>query len=154
MRELVVFVYPDPYRAAEVMATLHRLHADSQSDLDGAVCITRDAHGAIDLHFAQCPAGGGAPAAFWRALIGSIVSPAPGAEAPREYRTGTAFAADVQAQLVPGSSAVLVLVRDVTRDRLVPYLSAFGGTILRSPLADETRSRDQGRDEADAEGIA
>jgi uncharacterized membrane protein len=45
-----------------------------------------------------------------------------------------AFCCAVRARLTPGTSAVFVLVRDVTRDDLVPQVSAFGGTLLRAAL--------------------
>ena len=77
-------------------------------------------------------------AQFWHLLIGPLVAPdSEGAAAgPRPALiSDDAFCSAVRAQLTPGTSAVFVLVRDVTRDHLVPHVAAFGGTLLRVPLA-------------------
>jgi len=163
VRELVAFVYPDAFRAAEVMATLHRLRTEVDGDLGDTVCISRDSHGRVALQYAQCPTAPTAPTAeppqlrFWQALVRSFVSPpapetpaAPGAggaggdparELPTVPPLDERFTAALRDRLRPDSSAVLVLVRDVSGDRLVPRVGVFGGTILRTPLPDEASSR-------------
>jgi uncharacterized membrane protein len=145
VRELVAFVYPDAFRAAEVMATVNRLRPESSLELNDAVCVTRDPLGNLKLQYAECPTRGASAVRFWRTLIGSLV-PAPPA-APAGGAAGDpargshpasgiddSFAEALRAQLTPGTSAVFALVPDVTRDRLVPHLSAFGGTFLRTTL--------------------
>jgi uncharacterized membrane protein len=155
MRELVAFVYPDAFRAAEVIATLGRLRPASSPDLNDAVCVTHDLLGSVKLHYAQCPSREASDVRFWRTLIGSLVSSAPAGTTggaagdparrpPPEYGIDDAFSAEVCAQLTPGTSAVFVLVRDVTSDRLVPHVSAFGGTILRTPLPAGAEPRQAG----------
>jgi uncharacterized membrane protein len=152
VRELVAFVYSDPFRAAEVMATLDRLRPEHSATLNDAVCITRDPLGNVKLRYALCPVRSTSDVRFWRELIEVLVSDqpagapaAPGAPGkagpelvrarPSGYGIDGSFSAALRARLTPGTSAVFVLVRDVTSDRLVPHLSAFGGDILRTPLA-------------------
>jgi uncharacterized membrane protein len=160
VRELVAFVYPDAFRAAEVMATLHRLRTEVDGDLGDTVCISRDSRGRVALQYAQCPTAETPQLRFWQALVRSFVSPTspgtpetpetPGARGasgdparglPPVPPLDERFSAALRAGLRPGSSAVLVLVRDVTGDRLVPRVGVFGGTILRTPLPDEASSR-------------
>jgi uncharacterized membrane protein len=144
VRELVAFLYPDAFRAAEVIAGLHRLRPEATLELDDAVCVTCDAGGRFTLHYAQHPAPGASGPPFWQLLIEPIVAPAPEGAPPgaaagppaarRAFVKDEAFCSAVRAQLTPGTSAVFVLVRDVTRDDLVPQVSAFGGTLLRAAL--------------------
>jgi uncharacterized membrane protein len=138
VREIVAFLYPDTFRAAEVMAGLHRLRPEATLELDDAVSVTCDSRGRLRLHFAQRPAPGMSGAQFWPLLIGPLVAPdseGAAAGARHAFISDDAFCSAVRAQLTPGTSAVFVLVRDVTRDHLVPHLAAFGGTLLRAPLA-------------------
>jgi uncharacterized membrane protein len=140
VREIVAFLYPDAFRAAEVMAGLHRLRPEATLELDDAVYVTCDSKGELRLHFAQRLAPGTSGAEFWHLLIGPLVAPAPvraaGGTRPALITDG-AFCSAVRAQLTPGTSAVFALVRDVTRDDLVPQVTAFGGTLLRAALSSE-----------------
>jgi uncharacterized membrane protein len=136
VRELVVFVYPDVFRAAEVMATLQRMRPADGPNLNDAVCVTCDRQGKVELQYARSPARGVADVRYWRALIGWLVStaPAPAPVGGPDFLPDDDFPAALRQRLAPDTSAVFVLVRDVTRDRLVPELGAFGGTVLRTPL--------------------
>jgi uncharacterized membrane protein len=158
VRELIAVVYADRFRAAEVLAALRRLHSEPPPDLDHAVSVTHDAPGSLTLHYAQDVTRVGSELRFWRSLLGSLIAPAPPAggaggpdvtvgEAvdpargrPPVCGVSGAFLEELRAQLGPGTSAVLLRVRDVTRDRLAPRVSAFGGTLLRTPLPAEGRS--------------
>ena len=42
---------------------------------------------------------------------------------------------ELAASLQPGSSAIFVLVRRVTADKVVPEFARFGGRVLRSSLS-------------------
>ena len=75
VREIVAFLYPDAFRAAEVMAGLHRLRPEATLELDDAVSVTCDSRGRLRLHFAQRPAPGVSGAQFWHLLIGPLVAP-------------------------------------------------------------------------------
>ena len=86
MREIVAFLYPDAFRAAEVMAGLHRLRPEATLELDDAVSVTCDSRGRLRLHFAQRPAPGISGAQFWHLLIGPLVAPDPEGAAPAPVR--------------------------------------------------------------------
>jgi uncharacterized membrane protein len=140
VREIVAFLYPDEFRAAEVMAGLHRLRPETTPELEDAAYVTCDSRGELRLHFAQRAAPGTSGEQFWHLLIGPLVAPQPERAAAGTRRgliTDGAFCSTVRAQLTPGTSAVFVLVRDVTRDDLVPQVTAFGGTLVRAALSSE-----------------
>jgi uncharacterized membrane protein len=43
--------------------------------------------------------------------------------------------------MTPNSSAIFVLVRNVTVDKVVPEISKYGGTVLRTSLSDDAEQR-------------
>jgi uncharacterized membrane protein len=51
------------------------------------------------------------------------------------------FIPSVGATIEPGSSALFVLVRSVTADRVLPELQPFQGTVLRTSLSNEQEAR-------------
>src|SRR5262252_3193019 len=50
MANLIAIIYPDEFRAAEVLATLRRLQGTFQINLADACCVTRDKEGKVELH--------------------------------------------------------------------------------------------------------
>ena len=154
MANLVAIVYPDEFRAAEVMATLKRLHAEYLLDLEDACYVTRDkAKGKIKLHQAvNLTAAGATSGAFWGTLIGLIflmplVGLAAGAAAGAlsgklsDYGINDDFIKSVSAKLEPGTSAIFMLVRRATVDKVEPELAKFGGHILYSNLSKEAEEQ-------------
>jgi uncharacterized membrane protein len=58
-----------------------------------------------------------------------------------DYGIDDAFIRSLGATIQPGSSALFVLVRRVTADKVLPELSQFKGTVLRTSLSDEQEQR-------------
>ncbi len=147
---LVVITYPDEQRAAEVLATLHRLKAEYLIDLEDAVYVTKGRDGKLKLHQTTNLAGAGATwGGLWGMLIGLLffapiaglaIGAAAGAIAGNlsDYGIDDKFAKQLSASMPPGSSALFVLVRRSTPDRVVPEIAKFGGTVLRTSLPKET----------------
>jgi len=50
------------------------------------------------------------------------------------------FAKQLGAQLQPGSSAIFILVRRATVDKVLPEVSKFGGTILQTSLSNDAQA--------------
>lgn len=166
MSDLIVTAYPDEQRAAEVLRTLQQLQAEYLVDLEDAVYVTRDQGGKVRLHQAvNLTAEGAADGAFWGLLIGLILTlPFPfiapvawigftaatagiGAAAGAigghfsDYGIDDQFIRNVSAQLSDNSSALFVLVRKSTPDKVLPEISKYGGTILRTSLSSDAEEK-------------
>ncbi|MBL9175407.1 MAG: DUF1269 domain-containing protein [Verrucomicrobiales bacterium] len=153
MSQLIAVSYPDPFKAQEVRLTLIKLQKEHLIDLEDAVVVTKDAAGKIKLHQAvNLTAAGAVSGGFWGTLIGMIfLNPIFGAA------VGASFGAisgaltdlgiddqmmkDVAAKLSPNTSALFVLVRSVTADKVVPEIQKFGGTILQSSLSHDDEAK-------------
>lgn len=155
MSELIVVAYPDVYRAAEVIAALRRLQTEYLVDLEDAVYVTKDPNGKVKLHQSvDLTTAGALEGGFWGALIGliffapilgGVIGASAGALAgsASDYGIDDDFIRELSAQLAPGSSAIFVLVRKMTTDKVIPELSKFGGTLIRTSLPHDVEERIQ-----------
>ncbi len=153
MSNLIVVEYPDEYRAAEVLASLRRLNRDYLLDLEDACYVVKDQRGKIKLHQNTSLAGAGAAwGGMWGMLIGLIffvpfLGLALGAGLGllsgklSDYGIDDKFAKQVADTLQPGTSAIFMLVRKSTPDKVVPEVAKFGGTILQTSLSDEAEAK-------------
>lgn len=161
MSDLVVVTYSDITQAEKTLNTLKRLVVEHLLDLDDAVYVTKDSSGEVDLHqMINLPAAGaargGASGALWGTLIGLLfLQPLAGAAIGAAVGAGTgalagkftdygiddAFVKSLSTQMTPNSSAIFVLVRNVTVDKVAPEISKYGGTVLRTSLSDDAEQR-------------
>ena len=153
MNTLVVIGYKDIDQADEVRLKLHKLHRDYLIDLEDAVVAVKDAAGKIKLHqTVSLTAEGAASGGFWGMLIGMIfLNPllglAVGASAGAvsgsltDVGVNDNFMKQLAATLTPGSSALFVLVRKVTPDKVLQELKGSGGTILQTSLSDDDEAK-------------
>ena len=153
MSNLVVVAYPDEYRAAEVLAALRRLNKEYLIDLEDACYVTKDAKGKIKLHQNTSLAGEGAAwGGMWGILIGLLffvpflglaIGAGLGALSGKlsDYGIDDKFAKQIAATLQPNTSAIFMLVRRATPDKVIPELSQYGGTILQTSLPKETEEK-------------
>jgi len=153
MSNLVVVAYPDEYRAAEVLAALRRLNKEYLVDLDDACYVTKDASGKIKLHQNTSLTGAGAAwGGLWGMLIGLLffvpflglaLGAGLGALSGKlsDYGIDDKFAKQIAATLQPNTSAIFMLVRRATPDKVIPELSQYGGTILQTSLPKETEEK-------------
>jgi uncharacterized membrane protein len=44
-------------------------------------------------------------------------------------------------ELVPGSSAVIVLIHEVTPDKVLPRIQQFGGKVMQTSLDEQSETR-------------
>ena len=147
MGELVVIGYVDGHRAAEVMGALKEPQQEHVLELDDAVYVTKDFAGEIELHQSVHPAASGASrGAFWGLVVGALLlAPVAGMAvgagagavrgALRDVGIDDNFVSDVGELMGPGNSAIFLLVRKATPDKVLPLLSSFGGTVLRTSLS-------------------
>lgn len=153
MSTLVVVGYNDPHRAEEVRLTLIQLQKDYLIDLEDAVAAVKDADGKVKLHQAvNLTATGAISGGFWGSLIGLIfLNPllglAAGAAAGAasgalsDVGINDQFMKDLAATMTPNSSALFVLIRNSTPDKVLEEVRGTGGTILKTSLSHEDEAK-------------
>jgi uncharacterized membrane protein len=151
--DLVAIAYDDEYRAGEVLSTLRRLEREYLIDLEDAVYVTKDAEGSVKLHQStNLTAGGAIGGGFWGLLIGALflapvagvaIGAGAGALAGKLSDIGVddSFAKELAERLEPRTSALLVLVRRSTPERVLPEIKHFGGTVLQTSLSPDAEER-------------
>ncbi len=147
MSQLIAIVYSDSDRAHDVLRATRGMAAGHLVDLDDAVVVTKDVDGAVRLHQSvNVTARGAIGGAFWGSLIGLLVlnpliglaaGVAAGAAtgALTDYGISDRFMRDLASEMRPGTSAVFLLVRQATADRLHAELARYGGTVLHTSLS-------------------
>lgn len=153
MSELISITYPDAYKAADVLNAMRRLQSEYLIDLEDAAYVTKDREGRIRLHQSvNIPVIGAVSGTFWGALIGLIfLNPLLGAAigagsgaltgAIADYGINDDFMKGLAAELRPDSSALFILARRYTPDKVLQELSQFGGTVLRTSLTHEAEAQ-------------
>ena len=153
MSTLVVIGYDDPYKAEEVRLKLRKLQSEYLIDLEDAVVAVKDASGKVKLHQAvNLTTAGAVSGGFWGSLIGLIfLNPllglAVGATAGAvsgaltDVGINDDFMKELAATMTNGSSALFVLVRKATPDKVLEEIKGTGGKILKTSLShdDETK---------------
>jgi uncharacterized membrane protein len=161
MSDLIVVAFPGEDTADQVLNRLQALQKEHLIDLEDACVVVRDRHGKVHVKQAVNLVGleaasGGAFGAMWGTLIGLLfLNPLAG------LLTGAAFGAGAGAlsgmlsdygidddfirslgdTLEPGTSALFVLVRRATLDKVLPEVRPFGGQVIRTSLSTEQEAR-------------
>ncbi len=153
--EIIVITYPTPDEAERVVETVRRLEAEHLLELEDLVYVTRAVDGAVSVYESiSRPLAGAALGAFWGTLLGKWfgapllgagIGAAGGALMSRFQDDGIddRFVRDLAVTLSPGSSAVFSLVCRSTRDKVLPEIGKFGGTVLHTSLSDELEAEFQ-----------
>ena len=153
MSTLVVIGYKDLYQAEEVRLKLWKLQKDYLIDLEDAVVATKDQDGKVKLHQAvNLTATGALSGGFWGSLIGLIflnpllglaMGAAAGAVsgALADVGINDRFMRQLAATMQPGSSALFVLARKATPDKVLEEIQGTGGTILQTSLSHEDEAK-------------
>ena len=153
MSTLVVIGYKDLYQAEEVRLKLWKLQKDYLIDLEDAVVATKDQDGKVKLHQAvNLTATGALSGGFWGSLIGLIflnpllglaMGAAAGAASGALTDVGIddKFMKDLAATMQPGSSALFVLARKSTPDKVLEEIKGTGGTILQTSLSHDDEAK-------------
>lgn len=153
MSQLIAVSYTDQFKAEEVRLKLQKLQSEYLLELDDAVVVTKNAEGKVKLNQAvNLTATGALSGGFWGSLIGMLflnpllglaIGAASGAVAGALTDVGIndQFMKDLGEKLGPNTSALFVLVRKATPDKVVEEIRQFGGTILRSSLSHEDETK-------------
>jgi uncharacterized membrane protein len=161
MSDLIVVAFPGEDTADQVLNRLQALQKEHLIDLEDACVVVRDRNGKVHVKQAVNLVGleaasGGAFGAMWGTLIGLLfLNPLAG------LLTGAAFSAEAGAlsgmlsdygidddfiqslgdTLEPGTSALFVLVRRATLDKVLPEVRPFGGQVIHTSLSTEQEAR-------------
>ena len=150
---LVVIEYDDLYKADEMRLKLLKMQKEYLIDLEDAVVAVKDDKGKMRLHQAvNLTAAGAMSGGFWGALVGLIflnplLGMAVGATAGAvsgaltDVGIDDKFMKQLADGLPPRSSALFVLVRRVTPDRVLEEVQGTGGKVLKTSLTHEDETK-------------
>ena len=147
MSDLVVLGFQDKHRADEVLLAMQRMEKEHLVDLEDACVVVRDERGKVKLKQVQhLVASGSVHGGLWGLFIGTLflhplagllVGGTAGAVrgALRDVGIHDDFIKDVGAAIEPGTSALFVLVRKATTDKVLEELGRYGGKVLRTSMS-------------------
>jgi uncharacterized membrane protein len=155
MATLVAIGYPDQGTAEQARQTVQGLEADLIIQADQVAAISRDLEGKYHVHTSHGGASAGAGAwwgGFWGLLFGLLffipfAGLALGAGMGAlfghfgEKGIDKAFQQQVRDYLKPGTSALFLVIEQVTPDKAIAALQQYGGTVIRTSLSDEDTKR-------------
>ena len=139
MANLIVVGFNNEADAFEMRAGLAKLQTQYLIEMEDAVVVTRDTNGKVQLHQAvNLTAAGAVSGGFWGMLIGMIfLNPLLGAAIGAgsgalsgklsDIGINDQFMKDLGATIAPGTSALFVLVRKSTPDKVLEALKPFAG---------------------------
>jgi uncharacterized membrane protein len=148
---LVAIAYPDQGTAEEARQTVQQLESDLIIQADQVAAIARDREGKYHVHTSHGGASAGAGAwwgGFWGLLFGllffiPIAGLAFGAGMGAlfghfgEKGIDKAFQEQVRDYVQPGTSALFMVIEQMTEDKAVAALQQYGGTVIRTSLSEE-----------------
>jgi len=147
MSNLVVIGFDDETTAFELRAKLAKLQKEYLIEMEDVVVVTKDEKGKVKLHQAvNLTAAGAVGGGFWGMLIGLIflnplLGAAVGADAGAisgklsDIGVDDKFMKELAETFKPGSSALFVLVRKATPDKVLEQLKGFKGKVLKTSLS-------------------
>ena len=149
MAHLVAIVYSSETQASMALEPLRQLQQGRVIELEDACVVVKDRAGKVTLHQTlNTTAIGALAGAFWGSLVGLLflaplggaaVGAAAGALSGHftDYGIDDTFMKGLAATMAPGSSAIFLLVRRATLDRVGPELAKLGGRILYTSVSAE-----------------
>jgi uncharacterized membrane protein len=155
MSDLIVFAFKDDVTAYEMRAALAKMQKNYLIEMEDVVIVHKDEKGKVKLdQWVNLSSQGAVGGGFWGLLVGMLflnplLGAAVGAGAGAisgsltDVGINDDFMKGLGQSLTPGTSALFVLVRKVTADKLLEALGEFTGraTVLQSSL-----SKDQEED--------
>ena len=153
MADLVVIEYGDMHKAEEVRLMLQKMQREYLVDLADAVVAVKDDKGKVKLNqIHNLTASGAISGGFWGALIGllflnPVLGMAAGATAGAisgaltDVGISDNFMKQLASGFKNGTSALFVLVRSVTPDKVLEELQGTGGKVLQTSLTHEQEAK-------------
>jgi len=151
MSDLVAVAYDSLPTAQEVAANIAEAQQAHEIELDDLVVVERKLDGKIKLHQPSMAGRGAVGGALWGGLIGLIffvplfgmaIGAAAGAAggALSDVGVDDNFMKQLGTELEPGRAAVIVLVRSVTADKVLPKIK-IPGRIIQTSLDNDSEAR-------------
>jgi uncharacterized membrane protein len=149
MADLIAIGYDDTTTAVQAMEEVERLEGDLVIQADAVAAIIRNDEGKFKTVTNQhAVATGTVGGMFWGMLFGFLffipflgmaVGAGMGAIMGKMAKSGMdeGFQNQVRDMLKPGTSALFMVVEQMTQDKALDALSKFGGTVLKTSLSDE-----------------
>ena len=158
MSDLLVIAFDDESSAFDLRTELVKLQNEYLLKLEDAVVVTRPAADDIQLHQSlNLTAAGAVGGTFWGTLVGllflnPLVGAAVGAGSGAlagyltDYGINDNFMREIGQKVTPGGSALFLLVREMTADKVLDRIAGFHkkGRVIQSSLSkqDEERLRE------------
>lgn len=153
MSNLVVIAYDDKFKADELRLKLLKLQREYLIDIEDAVVAVKKEDGKIKLNqMVNTTMFGAAEGTFWGLLLGVLfLAPVFGAAvgmtsgavmgALTDIGIDDNFMKELSESLKPGSSALFVLVRNASPEKVLEEIKGSGGRVIRTSLshADEAK---------------
>ena len=147
MSDLVAIAYPDLATARQVASNLSEAQKGHLISLEDAVIVERQADGKVKLHQPSLAGVGAAGGALWGGLIGLIflvplfgmaIGAASGAIAGKFSDTGVddEFMKRLGSELDEGKAALILLVREITAEKVLPEIK-IPGTVIQTSLSND-----------------
>ena len=153
MANLIVIAFDDLYSAEEMRLKLLKMQKEYLIDLEDAVVAAKNDKGKVKLHqIHNLTATGAISGGFWGTLIGLIflnplLGMAAGAAAGAaggalaDVGISNDFMKDLADKFQNGTSALFVLVRRATVDKVLEELEGCGGKVLKTSLTHEEEEK-------------
>lgn len=150
MGELVVIAFENETGAAEMRDALIALQKQQLVTLDDAAVVVRLPDGRVQVKQAVSLVGAGTlGGAFWGLLVGllfwlpwmGMALQGPAVEALGDYGLDEGFVKEVGSTIQPGHSALFLLIREATPDKMMDELGQFNGRILQTSLSQEAEAK-------------
>jgi uncharacterized membrane protein len=147
MSDLIAIAYDDVAQAQRVVSNLGEAVKGHLIELDDVVIVERRDDGKVKLHQPSLTGLGAASGALWGSLIGLIffmpllgaaIGAATGAVSGSLSDTGVDddFMRRLGQELEPGRAALVLLVRKVSADKILPEIKE-PGTVIQTSLSNE-----------------
>ena len=161
MSNLVVFGFDGIHTADEVLNKLRSLQKGHLIDLEDACVVEREADGKVHVKqavnlTALGAAQGGTMGALWGGLVGllflnPLAGMALGAMAGAgagaisgslaDYGINDDFVKQLGATIPTDSSALFVLIKQVTEDKVIPEIEPYKPRVLKTSLSNEDEAK-------------
>ena len=153
MSDLVVVAFDNETDAEKLQTEMKRLQKEHLVTLEDAAVVVRKADGKVKVKQSTSLVGAGAlGGAFWGLLIGLVframwwgvaIGAVLGALRGKFKDIGIddKFIKEVGETIQPGHSAIFLLIRESTPDKLIDELKGYKGTVLKTSLSTDDEAK-------------